>query len=72
MLTPKTGADASQRILTLLVMLQDRGDWYMGLGEKAAARLAKVPHLADILVAAMGKYGFGSAMRTVLQLIAGK
>ncbi|WVQ74325.1 U3 small nucleolar RNA-associated protein 10 [Cryptococcus sp. DSM 104548] len=66
LLTPATGANASQRMLTLLLILNDRPNWALGLGPQASESLVKVRHLDQILVAAMDKYGFESAMMVVL------
>ena len=44
----------------------------MGLGERAPAKLAKIPGLANILVAATTKYGFDQAMRTLMQVMASR
>lgn len=65
LLTPATGANPSQRVLTLLVLLDQRKGW-QGLGEDAPARLAKIPQIGELLVAAMEKYGFEAALQTVV------
>ena len=66
LLTPGTGAIGTQRILTLLVLLNDRKGWTRGLGDKAAEHLAQVKLLGDTLLAAMGKYGFENATGVVV------
>jgi U3 small nucleolar RNA-associated protein 10 len=68
LLTPGTGANPSQRILTLLVLLDPRKGWE-GLGENAPVRLAKIPQLGELLVAAMHKYGFGNAVSAVVSAL---
>ncbi|WVQ95966.1 hypothetical protein IAU59_003065 [Kwoniella sp. CBS 9459] len=69
LITPTSGADASQRILTLLVLLNDRPRWSGGLGTDASKNLAKVKQLGDILVAATEKYGLDAALRVVLEVL---
>jgi U3 small nucleolar RNA-associated protein 10 len=66
LLTPGTGAIGTQRILTLLVLLNDRKVWTAGLGDKAAEHLGQVKLLGDTLLAAMGKYGFEDAIGIVI------
>jgi U3 small nucleolar RNA-associated protein 10 len=66
LITPKTGATPSQRILTLLVVLNDRSGWTQGLGDGAIIGLREVKDLGLLLVTAMEKYGFEEAMRVVL------
>lgn len=66
LITPGTGAIGTQRVLTLLVLLNDRKGWAKGLGNKAAEHLAQVKILGDTLLAAMGKYGFEDAVGTVV------
>ncbi|TYJ57970.1 U3 small nucleolar RNA-associated protein 10 [Cryptococcus floricola] len=66
LLTPATGANASQRMLTLLLILNDRSNWALGLGPQASENLVKVRHLDQILVAAMDKYGFENALKVLL------
>jgi U3 small nucleolar RNA-associated protein 10 len=69
LVTPGTGANPSQRILTLLVLLDPRKGWE-GLGEGAPAALAKVPQLGELLVAAMQKYGFENAVSVIVAALA--
>jgi U3 small nucleolar RNA-associated protein 10 len=64
--TPDTGADASQRILTLLVLLNDRPGWTEGLGADAAVKLRSVDDLGPLLIAAMQRYGFEEAFKAIL------
>ncbi|TXT12979.1 hypothetical protein VHUM_01380 [Vanrija humicola] len=66
LLTPNSGANPSQRLLTLLVILDQRKGWEGGLGEDAAANLAKIPQIGDLLVAAIDKYGFVEATKAVV------
>jgi U3 small nucleolar RNA-associated protein 10 len=71
LLTPDTGADVSQRLLTLLVVLNDRKGWQGGLGEDASDRLAGIHELGGMLVASMEKYDFTNALSVILdELIA--
>ncbi|WWC92888.1 uncharacterized protein L201_007850 [Kwoniella dendrophila CBS 6074] len=69
LLTPSSGANASQRILTLLVILNDRPGYTAGLGENASQNLSKIKQLDQILVAAMEKYGFGEALNVILGVV---
>lgn len=54
-------------MLTLLVILNDRPVWSLGLGEHATENLAKVSQLGGILVAAMNKYKFEKALNIVVK-----
>ncbi|WRT69783.1 uncharacterized protein IL334_006774 [Kwoniella shivajii] len=65
LLTPSSGANPSQRMLTLLVTLNDRPGYNGGLGENAAEHLSKVKQLDHILIAAMEKYGFEASLKVV-------
>ncbi|OWZ73272.1 U3 small nucleolar RNA-associated protein 10 [Cryptococcus neoformans] len=67
LLTPGTGSNPSQRMLTLLVILNDRHIWPLGLGEHATENLAKISQLGEILVAAMDKYRFEKALNIVVK-----
>ncbi|WVN90881.1 uncharacterized protein L203_106124 [Cryptococcus depauperatus CBS 7841] len=69
LLTPETGANPSQRLLTLLVVLNDRPDWISNLDESASVNLAKVKQSGEILVAAMEKYGFESALKAIIDVM---
>ncbi|KAK4685034.1 U3 small nucleolar RNA-associated protein 10, partial [Tremellales sp. Uapishka_1] len=69
LLTRNSGANASQRVLTLLVILDSRHGWEGGLGEDAATRLQGIAKLGDFLVAAMEKYGFEQAMTAVVTVM---
>ncbi|KAK8849743.1 hypothetical protein IAR55_005078 [Kwoniella newhampshirensis] len=69
LLTPSTGANSSQRMLTLLVILNDRSTWDGGLGENGTMNLSKIKQLGEILMAAMEKYGFESALKTVVSVM---
>ncbi|WVQ84520.1 hypothetical protein IAT38_006674 [Cryptococcus sp. DSM 104549] len=71
LLTPGTLANPSQRMLTLLVILNDRAATSSStgpadLGEHATVHLAKVKQLGEILVAAMEKYGFERAVAIIV------
>lgn len=66
LLTPNTGAEPSQRVLTLLVILDGRKGWTKGLGKDAAKNLATIPQLGQLLVAGMEKYGLEAAVQTVM------
>lgn len=66
LLTPSTGANPAQRILTLLVILDDRKAWTGGLGENASENLSKVKLLGETLAAVMSTYGFTTALPIVL------
>ncbi|ORY34663.1 U3 small nucleolar RNA-associated protein 10 [Naematelia encephala] len=73
LITPKTGAHPSQRILTTLIILEGRPGWNGGwANEEAAIALATVPDLGRVLVAAMGKYDFDSAVKVVLDAMLDK
>lgn len=67
LLTPGTGSNPSQRMLTLLVILNDRHIWPLGLGEHGTENLAKISQLGEILVAAMDKYRFEKALNIVVK-----
>jgi U3 small nucleolar RNA-associated protein 10 len=69
-LTPSSGADTSQRILTLLVVLNDRKDWQGGLGEDGADRLSQYKELPGLLTASMEKYDFNHALSVVFRVMA--
>ncbi|WVR07984.1 hypothetical protein IAU60_005027 [Kwoniella sp. DSM 27419] len=69
LITPSSGANPSQRMLTLLVIFNDRPTWLGGLGDDASKHLGKVKQLGDILIAAMEKYGFDSAVKTILNVL---
>lgn len=69
LLTPNTGAEPSQRVLTLLVLLDGRKGWNKGLGSAAASNLAEIPQLGQLLVAAMEKYGFETALQTIMRAL---
>jgi U3 small nucleolar RNA-associated protein 10 len=51
LLTPSSGANPSQRLLTLLVILNDRSGWDQGLGEEGSERLAGMKRLGETVVA---------------------
>lgn len=69
LITPATGAVPTQRVLTLLVLLNDRKGWNQGLGVDGAQNLAKIKMLGETLEVAMGKYGFEEALRVVLGIL---
>ncbi|OCF41969.1 hypothetical protein I317_04161 [Kwoniella heveanensis CBS 569] len=69
LLTSTSGADASQRILTLLVVLNDRPSWSGGLGADASKHLSKIKQLGEILIAATEKYGFDAPLKVVLEAL---
>lgn len=69
-ITPNTGANPAQRLLTLLVILNDRKEWKGGLGEEASERLGKIKMLGQTLQAAMLKYGFENALSVILPIMA--
>lgn len=64
--SPIAKADSAQRLLTLLVMLDNRPGWSKGLGENGPHHLTRVTALGQSLVAAMEKYGFEEGVRTIL------
>ena len=66
---PNSKADPAQRLLTLLVVLDDRPGWSQGLGKNGSAHLAKVNMLGENLVAAMQKFGLKEGMTTLLQVM---
>ncbi|BEI90452.1 uncharacterized protein CcaverHIS019_0305220 [Cutaneotrichosporon cavernicola] len=65
LLTPATGADSGQRLLTTLVVLDQRKS-FAGFSHGAAAHLTSIPQLGGLLIAAMEKYGFETAMQAVV------
>lgn len=65
LLTPATGADPSQRLLTLLVVLDQRKQ-FTSFGDDAAKHLASIPQVDGLLTAAMEKYGFETAMKAIV------
>lgn len=69
LLTPSSYANPSQRVLTLLVILNDRPSWTGGLGDDAPVQLVKIKELGEILVAAMEKYGFEFAIKIVVSVL---
>ena len=71
-ITPNTGADAPQRILTLLVLLQDHGHWTSGLGSRGTDNLSKIKQLGQILLAAKARYGFEKGLSLVIQVMASR
>jgi U3 small nucleolar RNA-associated protein 10 len=66
LITPDTGANPSQRVLTLLVILNDCTGWTRGLGDEAPRNLAKVEQIGEILTASMEKYGFEGAIAAII------
>jgi len=70
LLAPNSGADTSQRILTLLVVLNDRKDWQGGLGDDGAVRLSQYKELSGLLTASMEKYDFTQALSVVFNVMA--
>jgi U3 small nucleolar RNA-associated protein 10 len=70
LITTDTGANPAQRILTLLVLLNDRPGWTAGLGEDDAEKLSSIPRLGDLLVAGLEKYGMGEAIGVIVASIA--
>lgn len=66
---PEAGANTSQRLLTLLVVLNDRPDWTGGLGDNAAEKLSKIALLGETVKAAMDKYGFEAAVSVVVEAL---
>jgi U3 small nucleolar RNA-associated protein 10 len=69
LLTPSSGADPAQRVLTLLFLLNGRPDWGRGLGNDAAMQLAQIPSLGNLLVSGLTKYGFGDAFKVVVEAL---
>lgn len=69
LLTPSTGALAPQRVLTLLVLLNERKGWTGRLGENGAQHLAQIRMLGETLEAALVKYGFEDPVRIVLEVM---
>jgi U3 small nucleolar RNA-associated protein 10 len=70
LLAPDSGANSSQRLLTLLVILNDRKGWTSGLGENAAEHLSYIPRLSDLLIVVMGKYDLEDAIAIVVSALA--
>lgn len=69
MLTPATGADPAQRVLTLLVILSGRPEWTQGLGQHGSDWLAKISDLGNLLVTAMEKYGLEEGVRILIPVM---
>ena len=69
LLTPNNGADPSHRVLTLLVILDERPGWTSGLGENGSTHLAEIQKLGKILVTAMGKYDFKEAVKVISEVM---
>lgn len=69
LLTPSTGADPAQSVLTLLFLLNGRSDWRGGLGDDASAHLAQVKDLGNLLVSGIVKYNFEDAVRVVVEVL---
>ena len=68
-ISPYGKADPCQRLLTLLVVLDDRSGWEQGLGDEGSSCLAKVKMLGQNLAAAMERFGFEEGMKTVLKVM---
>ncbi|GMK56611.1 hypothetical protein CspeluHIS016_0304510 [Cutaneotrichosporon spelunceum] len=68
LLTPSTGADPGQRLLTTLVVLDQRKS-FIGFSHDAAAHLTAIPKLGSLLVTAMEKYGFETAMQAIVSAL---
>lgn len=69
LLTPSSGAQPSQRGLTLLFLLNERKDWDQGLGEGGCARLCKIKGLGKLLIGALDQYNFTDAVRIVTRTL---
>ena len=69
LLTPDTGAEVSQRLFTLLIILNDRKGWEGSLGEHGPEHLAKIPQLGQMLAAVLEKYDFVHALSVVLPVM---
>jgi U3 small nucleolar RNA-associated protein 10 len=69
LLSPSSGAEPTQRILTLLFILNDRQDWEGGLGQRACARLCKIKSLGNILISAIERFGFEDSVRVVVDAL---
>lgn len=72
LLVTASGANPSHRILTLLVLLNERPGWQGGLGQAAGRKLSKIERLGEILVAALTKYGFEQAILVVVEAMAAR
>ncbi|ORX37624.1 hypothetical protein BD324DRAFT_650190 [Kockovaella imperatae] len=68
-MTPNTGADPTQRVFTLLFVLEDRGAWTLELGEQGVEKLGRVKQLGEILLGARQRYGFDNALATILRIM---
>lgn len=66
LITPKTGAEPSQQVLTVLFLLNERKDWQGGMGENACARLCKIKGLSNLLIGSIEKYHFDDAVRIIV------
>ncbi len=66
---PSNKADPAQRLLTLLMILDNRPGWTQGLGPDGASCLIRIKMLGQNLVAAMDRYGFEKGMETVFKLL---
>ncbi|KAL7425209.1 snoRNA-binding rRNA-processing protein utp10 [Cryptotrichosporon argae] len=70
LITPGTGAEPAQRVLTLLVLLSQRRASSSGLGEHAAKHLLKIPNLANLLISALEKYALEDGVKIVVGAMA--
>ncbi len=68
-INPVANADSAHRLLTLLVVLDDRPGWSGGLGKNGMQSLISVKKLGPNLIAAMEKYGFEEGMKTTLSVL---
>jgi len=68
-ISPTSKAAPAQRLLTLLVVLDDRPGWDQGLGENGSQCLARVKIFGENLVAAMERFGFEEGLKTVLKVL---
>ncbi|CAK9783229.1 hypothetical protein CC85DRAFT_281973 [Cutaneotrichosporon oleaginosum] len=68
LLTPATGADPGQQLLTIIVVLDQRKS-FTGFSDGAAARFMSIPQLSGLLIAAMEKYGFETAMQAIVSAL---
>ncbi|RXK39692.1 hypothetical protein M231_03047 [Tremella mesenterica] len=66
LITPDSGANPSHRVLTLMVLLEDRKALTGGMGEKAGANLSRIEKLGQILIAATEKYSLSSALTIIV------
>jgi U3 small nucleolar RNA-associated protein 10 len=69
LLNPNTDAAPSQRLLTLMVLLEDRKEWTGGLGENALDKIMQIERVSEYLLLAVQQYTFENALRPLLGVL---